>query len=288
MKKLLISTDFSDRATHAAEYGYNLGRQIKSDIILFNAFIVPAEMPQATRIAWPMEDYASLKLESSDHLQHLKVHLKSKNETGGFQPTISCISEAGTVVDLVNDIDLSENIDLVIIGTHGSTGLNTLLLGNNCRKMIDRISRPLIMVPPEAQIAPIKKIAFATDFKHPKEDIISFHKLVSIAMLLNAEILIVYIYNEKDFSSEFTGWVNNSLLELSHKSYYKNINYTSILNNQTENGLDWLCEHGQIDMLSMVHRPQNFIESLITGSDTQKMAHHISIPLLVFQAKMHY
>ena len=245
-------------------------------------------MPQATRIAWPMEDYASLKLESSNHLKDLKVHLKSKNEIEGFQPTISCISEAGTIVDLINDIDVSENIDLVIIGTHGSTGLNTLLLGNNCRKMIDRISRPLIMVPPETQIGPVKKIAFATDFKHPKEDIVSFHKLVSIAILLNAEILIVYIYNESDYSSEFTGWVNNSLLELSHKSYYPHINSTSILNSHTENGLDWLCEHGQIDMLSMVHRPKNFIESLITGSDTQKMADHISLPLLVFQAKMHH
>lgn len=288
MKRLLISTDFSDRATHAAEYGFYLGRQIKSNIILLNGFIVPAEMPQATRIAWPMDDYTSLKIESINHLKDLKVHLKSKKNAGGFQPTISCISEAGTVVDLVNDIDASESIDLVIIGTHGSTGLNTLLLGNNCQKLIDGIFRPLLMVPPEAKIAPIKKIAFATDFKHPKEDIVSFHKLVSIAMLLNAEILIVYIYNDTDYSSEFTEWVNNSLLKLSHKSYYPHINSTSILNSQTENGLDCLSEHGQIDMLSMVHRPQNFIESLITGSDTQKMADHISIPLLIFQAKMHH
>lgn len=283
---MLIATDFSERATNAANYGYHLAKSIKADIILFNVFKVPAEMPHSSHIAWPMEDYESQKAESSDNLQLLKAGLQRLGKSAGFDPRITCISEAGTVVDVADDIDYHTNVDLVVIGTHGSTGLNTLLLGNNCRMMIDRMSRPLLIVPQESKIGRIKKIAFATDFKFPKEDIVSFHRLVSLAVLLEAEILIVYIYNENDYSSEFTDWVNKSLIGLAHKSYYSLINHTSILNSETKNGLDSLCENGQIDILSMVHRPHNFIQSLITGSETQRMADHISIPLLVFKGKM--
>ena len=46
MKKILIATDFSANAKHAAEYGYTIASQVKAGIILCNTFIVPAEMPR--------------------------------------------------------------------------------------------------------------------------------------------------------------------------------------------------------------------------------------------------
>lgn len=288
MKNMLIATDFSDRASNAAHYGYCLARVIKADIILFNVFKVPAKIPHSSHLAWPMEDYTSLNSDSFENLQRLVVKLKGSTKAFGFDPSIRCISETGTIVDVVEDINYQVSIDLIVIGTHGSTGLNTLLLGNNCRLMIEGMYRPLLIIPPEAKFRAVKRIAFATDFKFPKEDIVSFHRLVSLAVLLEAEILIVYIYNENDYSAEFTDWVDRSLIGLSHKSYYSHIKHTSILNSETKNGLDSLCENGQIDILSMVHRPHNFIQSLITGSDTQRMADHISIPLLVFKGKMPY
>ncbi len=69
MKTVLISTDFSNIATHAAEYGYNLAKQIKADVILCNAVIVPAEIPQAGVVVWPMEEYSVLMEESAGELQ---------------------------------------------------------------------------------------------------------------------------------------------------------------------------------------------------------------------------
>jgi hypothetical protein len=63
---------------------------------------------------------------------------------------------------------------------------------------------------------------------------------------------------------------------------YPNIYYREIKDRPPIVGLDWLCEHGQIDILAMVHRNHDFLDSMINGSQTQKMADHIAIPLLVF------
>ncbi|HAL83053.1 MAG TPA: hypothetical protein DCO83_13125 [Mucilaginibacter sp.] len=283
MKILLIPTDFSANSKHAAEYGYRLAKKMKTAVVLCNAVIIPAEIPQAGFVAWPMEEYDVLMNDSTDELKKLKAWLEQGSK--GFKPAVTCFNEVGATTDVVNDIIAKNKIDLVVMGTHVAGGLSGFLLGNHSRIMIDGVSKPLLLVPGQAPDTQVKKIAFATDFKHPDKDLDSIYDLVPLAKSLGADILLTHVYDEKKQSPEFQKWVKQFLTELSDKSNYDQIYYRLVKNNQTENGLDWLCANGQIDMLAMVHRPHNFFDNLLNGSHTQKMAAHISIPLLVFPEK---
>ncbi len=285
MQKFLFPTDFSANALHAAKYGYNLARQIKANIILCNAVIIPAEVPQSGLIAWPLEESDILLEDSNNELKCFKAHLEPGLTLDGFMPSISYLNESGTVINVVNHIVESHEIDLVIIGTHGSSGLSTFLLGNHSRAMIDSAMIPLLLVPPAAAIKPVKKIAFATDFNNPEEDLECIYRLIKIARPLNAEILLTHVYNEKTQSPKFQKWVDEFIAELSNKADYPHIYYRTIKSEITASGLDWLCGHGQIDILAMVHRSHNFIDSLFRKSQTQKMSGHIPLPLLVFPSK---
>ena len=60
MKNLLIATDFSVNANHAAGYGYFLASQLKEDIILCNTFFLPADVHQSSMIAWHLVEYDEL------------------------------------------------------------------------------------------------------------------------------------------------------------------------------------------------------------------------------------
>lgn len=283
MKTFLITTDFSANARHAAEYGYSLAKQIKANIVLCNAVVVPAEIPQAGLVVWPMEEYDTLMDDSAHELEKLKTLLEQNS--AGFQPSVSYINETGVLTDLVDNIIIEKNIDLVIAGAHGSSGLSSFLLGNHSRNMIESATKPLLLIPTSAPIRPVKKIAFATDFKQPEDDLKSIYALIPLAKLLNCEILLTHIYDEKQQSPGFEKWIKQFLTELSNKANYPHIYYRLVKNNRADNGLDWLCEHGQIDVLAMVHRKSNFLSTLLKGSHTQKMAAHIPIPLLVFPAR---
>jgi nucleotide-binding universal stress UspA family protein len=283
MKTLLIPTDFSPNAKHAVEYGYKLAKQIKANVILCNAVIVPAEIPQAGFIAWPMEEYDVLIDESAEELKKLKADLK--HDEDAFTPLISCFNEVGATADVVNGLIAKKNIDLVVMGTHRNSGLSSFLLGNHTRILIDTITKPLLLVPPKTPVTPIKKIAFAADFKQPEKDLGSVYALIPLAKALNAEILITHVYDGKDQSPEFHKWITNFLTDLSNKADYPHIYYRLVRNDYAEEGLDWLCNHGQIDMLAMIHRPHTFFDSILKGSYTQKMASHITIPLLVFPGR---
>ncbi len=281
MKKLLISTDFSENAAHAAAYGYALAKQIKANVMLCNAFVVPAEIPQAGVIVWPMEEYDTIIKASADELKELKARLESQYHSG-YMPTISLVNEMGGLIDVVDDIIDNHNIDLIVMGTHGNSGLSTIMLGNHSKKMINKSIKPLLLVPVTAAIKPVKKIAYATDFKNPESDLIAIYKLIPFAKQLNAEILLTHVINETHQSPTFKKWLDNVLTELSNKADYPNIYYRLIKNQEPERGLNWLCEHGQVDVLAMLHHEHSFLDNLLNGSYTQKVAGHISIPLLVF------
>lgn len=281
MKKLLIATNFSPAGNHAAEYGYVLAKQLKARIILCNAFVFPAEMPEAGTVVWPAVDYEDIFKESHNELKKLKAYLESKY-TGGYDPLMSLTTGSSKVTEIINITVAETKVDIVLIGTHSSDGLTTFLLGDHGRQIIDESIKPLILIPREAHVGAIKKIAYATDFEHPQDDLAAIYELIDLARLLNAEILIAHVINEKTHSPTIQKWLDNLLTDLSNKANYPKIYYRFIKNRDPESGLSWLSEHGGIDILAMSHRRHNFLDSILHGSHTQKMAHNINIPLLVF------
>jgi nucleotide-binding universal stress UspA family protein len=284
MKTFLVATDFSANARHAAEYGYRLAKQIKANIILCNAVITPAEMPQSGLVVWPMEESDGLLMDSTKELQYLKKHLESADQEKGFKPVISCKNESGTVTDVVQSQISNGLIDLVVMGTHGSSGLSQFLLGNHSSNMINNTTKPLMLISPETQVLPIKKIAFATDFTHPESDLECLYDLIPLAKLLGAQILLTHIYNEQIQLQGLEKTIKHFMTDVSNKANYSHIYYRSVKNSHMETGLGWLCEHGQVDMLVMVHRPHSFFYKLLKSSHCEKMAGHIAVPLLVFPA----
>lgn len=282
MKTVLISTDFSAGAAHAAEYGYHLAQQLKADVMLCNAVLIPSDIPQAGMMAWPVDNYNSYLDSSTNQLEILKDQLVISTEKFDFKPAISCFTDAGSINDLVLDIINKNEIAFVVMGTHGSSGLSTFLIGNHSRSMIDHVTRPLLLVPPKVSMKPIRKIVFAADFKNAKDDLISFYALILLAKTLHAEIILAHIYPEKLNSPDDNEWVKQSLTNLAVSSHYTHISFKYLQNNKTDNGLKALCIEEDADVLAMIHQPHTFINSLLHGSHTQYMASHTDIPLLIF------
>lgn len=283
MKTILLPTNFSGTARHAAEYAYSLAKQLKADIILCHAETVHAEIPMSGMVAWPLMDTDELIDASTAELQRLKAHLEQNDHTATFRPGISYINEDGKLTDVVNEVLDKQDIDLVIISKHEGGSLSRFLLTDHCRNLIDTTTKPLLIVPPKAKAGKIKKIAFATDFNHIGIASKSIFKLIPFATALNADILLTHIDKEQVYTPEFQRLIDQLMTEISNKADYPHIYYRAVKNNNTVNGLDWLCEHGQIDMLAMTHGPYSFINDILNLSHTQKMAAHIKLPLLVYR-----
>lgn len=285
MKNILIATDFSANATNAARYGYALASQLRANVVLLNAFLAPEATPQGNLVGWPLEDYNTLLEDSRYQAEQFKSELETFKIEGSFKPAITCVSEMGTLTETVLEQTSRLDTGLIILGTHHGNTLDTLITGNHCRQLIETTKRPLLVVPPAQNYKPVEKIAFASAFESPHEDLKAIYELVTFARPLNAEILLTNVYDDTQPASYHDRIMQDMLSELSSKANYPGIYYRLVRQFSVEAGLDYLCEHGRINMLAMVHHPHTWLSQIITGSHTQKMAKHPKVPLMVFPAK---
>ncbi|SDP96965.1 Nucleotide-binding universal stress protein, UspA family [Mucilaginibacter sp. OK268] len=286
MKTILVPTDFSAPANNAARYALHLAKSMKTGIRLCSAISVPAEAPMAPQIAWPLEDYTSIKsfvteqLELSVEKLERKLDEQAEGLPPAYQPAIGYSSEVGSVTEVIRNTMDEQKMSLVVMGMSGAGGLSRFFLGSNSRDLVEKASFPVLLIPGDFTYQPIKKIAFATDLS--KGDIEVIHSLAGMARYFNAEILVSHITDEKYENHTEQREIDDFLTEVSDKVNYPQIYYRHVKSIDVDRGLTWLYEHSQIDMLAMVHRPHQFLSKLIQGSHTQRLAKHITIPLLVF------
>nr|WP_121272023.1 universal stress protein [Pedobacter schmidteae] len=283
MKKILVPTDFSVPAENAARYALALAKELKADVLICNAFKVPAEAPMASRVAWPLMNYAELKQEATSELDSLVKSLSNSfcSQEGEYCPNLTYESSLGSVWEVVSMLVEKEKIDLVVMGGAGAGGLTQLLLGSNSREMIERANFPLLLIPFEAGFKKVKKIVFASDLS--KDELEPLKVLSGFASQLGSRMVIAHITNkEVDPDGKQQDEINVFFQDVIAKINIPDIQYEYIWNIDIDNGLDWLSEEKDVDMIVLTHHRHHALYRMFVGSHTQKLSRHTKIPLLMF------
>lgn len=280
MKKILIATDFSVAADDAARYAITLAGIIHSDTMLIHAAAVTTDSP--VEILWPTEDYKTLIERNIIRLKDLSDELLKNLITVADHnqaiPKIGFKSELGSITDLLRETVHEESVGLVVMGLSGAGNIKRFILGSSSRDVIDSAGYPVLLIPKGTLYKPIHKIAFATDLG--LADMESIKLVANFAALLNAQLLIVHVIGEK-IERNTTHHIEAFLAELKNKINYDQIYYENVYSIKIEDGLNWLKNHGETDLLVMLHRKCGVINDFIRGSHSQNMARQTQIPLLV-------
>lgn len=286
MKTVITLTDFSPNATHAAHVALKLAMSLKADLLLCNAYIMPAEIPSPYTIAWPFEEYEMLNEESTAMLTLLKSQLETWQETLNtheeFNTRITVNSSFGDLCSVIKFLSSANDVAVVVAGMHDKDGLTTVLQGNQIKRMIDNINLPLLLIPPAAVFDHIKRIAFATDLTSVKDDIEALSLLNKLIRPLDAEILLTTIDNKDNYHVINEQFMQEILNTMALKNHNDMLNTRILRCKQIEDGLTRLCAEERLDMLVMVHHHFGFIKRLFKGSHTHQMSKNINIPLLIF------
>jgi nucleotide-binding universal stress UspA family protein len=286
MKTILVLTDFSQRAAHAAHYALRLAQTIKANILLCNVFHVPSREATNAQVTWPAEDFARMERNSCQDLRELvgrlNRQLKNDEVEGTFRPLINYCAKAGSLTEVMNEIVYTQDILMAVVSMHEGTGLNTFLLGNHTREIIDKADCPVLVVTYQVPFNSFNRIAFASDLSHNSIDVV--HCLAGLAKHTNSEILITHVADQDASEAEEHTVIKKYFNQVASQVKYANIYYRAVKSKSIVNGLDWLTENSDIDMLVLVHRKRNFLERIFEGSVTQKMADHTTTPMLVFPA----
>ncbi|WP_316847680.1 universal stress protein [Pedobacter psychrodurus] len=281
MKKILVPVDFSATAENAADYATDLAHGIGARVELLNVFQVPEFSPVAASLVWPIEEYQLIEDDAKKALEKLVERVEEKYKKAhhefGFKAEVFGRSVRGEVEQEVYKYFTEGKMNLVVAGLNPADKFTKILIGSVARKIIGQ-EIPVLLIPAGYRFKKPKKIAFATDFSH--SDIPVLCALAEFAKPFDADILIMH--TEDSISNPIDAKQNTEdfLNRVADRVNYRHIYHRHLNSKGVREGLDWIVENGQIDILAMVHRKHSFFYRLLNGSHTLNLSNHIQIPLL--------
>lgn len=139
--KILAPTDFSQHSNKALGYARTLAEQWGAELHLLNV-IEPTVFPTEGGLA-PM-GLMNLDNELTDVAQHSMEELCKHPELAGVKIVTATVH--GRASSAIIDYAAEHGIDLVVIATHGRTGLEHLIFGSTAERVIRECPCPVLTI----------------------------------------------------------------------------------------------------------------------------------------------
>lgn len=272
MKDILLPTDFSDNAKNALQYILPVAKKANAEITLFNVAHMP---PGSTTMRRDFRDI--LKKDSEQALQKLKGTI----DTAYKDVKIHTISRYGDLIVQINTIArAAANIDLIVMGTQGATGMKQLFIGSNTATVIEEVTVcPVLAVPSKARYNDIKKIVFATNYS--ANNVPALKELLTFSDFLGASVHVLHIRKTATINPVAEQFKKRIETELPQARF----TFHEVANEDILDGLDQFIAAEKIDLMAMIARKKGFFESFTSRSLIKTAACNTVIPLITFHDK---
>lgn len=269
---VLIPTDFSHNAWSATLYALNLFAEKECTFYFLNSLSL-SHADSRTYITTKFMD--TLTETSKWKLQELKKRASTLNNSNHQFEVVSTTQDITPAVELAVQL---YNIDLVVAGTKGATGVNKFFLGSNAVKLMqDLRSCPMLAVPDDHHFQVPKYIAFPTDYNRVYEDK-EIKALLDFANLSHAHIYVAHI----NLKSELSEQQESNMRSLQqHLADHQHTFHWLEKSGTKADEIHQFVKDFNVDVLAMVSYKHSFIESLIKEPVIKKIGFKPTVPFLV-------
>jgi nucleotide-binding universal stress UspA family protein len=279
MKKILFPTDFSKDSMNAFKYALALAKNYNAEIITLHVYQLPIagyghHMSMMDYTPFPgtlPEMYNVVKLSNFQNYKDQVPALQAiaAEENAGHIKISNVLLEGDLVQSILDTIE-KDQIDYVVMGTKGASGLEEIFMGSVTAKVMTSTKAIVLGIPSGTVFEPINKIGFTTEYT--PEDRYALQQVIAIAEAFGAAVECLYVKKPDEEMDDMA--VKN------WQSGFSNITFHIITSKDVEDTIiDFVALH-RINLLAMLHKKRSFFENLFHTSRTKQMAFHTKIPLL--------
>jgi nucleotide-binding universal stress UspA family protein len=146
-QKIVVPLDGSGWAQRAVPHAVDIARANGSEIILLHVFRPPAiEYADKIALAGQEGQIQQAREAMKQYLIGVRSELRNEDLTVRTQ-----VIEGLGVASLVSDYIRDEGIDLVVMSTHGRTGLARFLFGSVAHQIMQEVKVPVLLIHPDKE-----------------------------------------------------------------------------------------------------------------------------------------
>jgi nucleotide-binding universal stress UspA family protein len=195
IKKILIPYDFSETADLSLEHAVFMAKLLKAEIILLH---IVETLTFTSAISHALSGFEKkVETASNEKLRELADKLHAENGI-----LVNVLTDVGKIYKRIVHNAKQSHCDLIIMGTHGSSGSGTVV-GSNTAKVVMESGIPVISVQAHSKKIGFTKVVLPIDDTPESRQKVNF--AMEIAMVYNAHVYVVGIMQSRneDYQRKF-------------------------------------------------------------------------------------
>lgn len=273
MKKILVPTDFSEQANIALKAAAGIARKSSAEIILLHIIDLPHEAMDMIQPGYDVPEIMFFK----EHAEAKLTQTSLSEELSGLN--VSQILKLGRTFDEVTEVAKANNIDLIVMGSHGASGFKELFIGSNTEKVIRTSNIPVLAIKGNETEVNFDKVVFANDFT--EETAKGFQKIVDFLKLNGSTPHFLMVNTPNNFKPTH---VAEELAHVFLKQYNLDNYEFSIYNDlDIEKGILNFAERVNADLIAMGTHGRKGFARLLNGSISEDLMNHSPRSIITFK-----
>jgi nucleotide-binding universal stress UspA family protein len=273
MLSILVPTDLSDLSKVAARYAVKMANKLDGRVTLVHVITmrrpVRATLQQRAR-TMEKELIQAAEIELAQLVKELSKHAR-------FSKPIQYHAVTGaTFHETVKKEARKHAADIIVMGTHGASGLKKVVLGSNTTTMIGVSTIPVLAVPEDAEFKSLRNVVYASDLRSLQKEL---GTLIPYAEKFNAMIHLVHVAPVRKNIQEIEAKMESAV----QQAGYKKAGSIVLADDDVDDAIEQYVIINKPDLLVMFTHDPTFYEKLFDRSFTRRMAFHSKVPLLAFK-----
>ncbi len=277
MKNILIPTDFSENAWNAIAYAVQFFQKSECNFFLLHvnavnslkasdSFYVQYENATAATLTKPS------KVLLKEVLDRIAEHFPKNNRHRFFT-----ISDKNNLIGAIREHVEKNNIDLIVMGTKGASGISGLAIGGNTGNVITKVKCTTLIVPENARYLRPQEIVLPTDFSINYNPA-TFRPLAEILEDGRGELNVLQVYKEtpqlNDDQKKNKELLNDCFTGQSHSFYF-------LSHKQIDFAVQQFVDFKEINLIAILAKNLNYLQRILFQPSVDKVSYYKNVPFLV-------
>ena len=192
---------------------------------------------------------------------------------------VSEVIQFDMAFDGIMKISQKNNVDLIVMGSHGASGFKEMFIGSNAEKVVRSSDIPVLIIKKEIENFKVDKFVFASDFSDEIKE--PFNKEVEFANKFDAHLHLVTINTPNNFKSTLA---SQEIMDDFVAGFQISKFSTHIFNDANiEKGVLHFGRSINADLLGICTHGRSGIAHFFNGSVSEDLVNHAIRPVITFK-----